>query len=114
MPGLGWRIAGAAACWIAGVAIAPHDAGVWILKLLLMADGLLLIGLPRLAGPAAAFAPLWRPRHSDEPRLWRGWLPALLAELRAWRKRVQAPVPTEPNPQYDPAAEAKAIAAKQK
>ncbi|MEZ5360864.1 MAG: glycosyltransferase family 39 protein [Bryobacterales bacterium] len=89
MLGLGWRIAGAAACWIVGVAVPPADAGVWILKLLLMADGLLLIGLPRLAGPAARFAPLWQPRlegsANQEPRLWRGWLVALLGVALALR-----------------------------
>ncbi len=34
----------------------------------------------------------------------------LLAQLKAWRTAVDAPVPTEPNPEYDAAAEAKAIA----
>jgi arylsulfatase A-like enzyme len=31
-------------------------------------------------------------------------------ELRAWRRETSAPVPAEPNPQYDPDAEAAAIA----
>lgn len=34
----------------------------------------------------------------------------LHAELKAWRKRTSAAVPTEPNPRYDPEAEAAAIA----
>jgi arylsulfatase A-like enzyme len=33
----------------------------------------------------------------------------LLGQLEAWRKRVNAPVPTKLNPQFDAAAEAKAI-----
>ena len=36
----------------------------------------------------------------------------LLARLEAWRKRVNAPVPSEVNPAYDAQAEAAAIAAK--
>jgi len=34
----------------------------------------------------------------------------LLAKLESWRQRVKAPIPTEPNPTYDAAAEAEAIA----
>ena len=36
----------------------------------------------------------------------------LLAHLQAWRTRVNAPVPSEPNPQYDASAEAAAIQAR--
>lgn len=39
----------------------------------------------------------------------------LLERLQQWRSQIQAPVPTKPNPEFDPAAEAAAIqAAKQK
>ena len=38
-----------------------------------------------------------------------GTTQALHAEMRAWRARYEAPVPTEPNPEYDSAAEAEAI-----
>jgi hypothetical protein len=31
--------------------------------------------------------------------------------LKAWRKEIKAPVPTEKNPEYDAAAEAAALAA---
>ncbi len=34
---------------------------------------------------------------------------ALHQRLRDWRERLDAPVPSEPNPQYDPANEAKAL-----
>ena len=37
-------------------------------------------------------------------------LEAMHAQLKAWRKATGAPVPREANPQYDPAAEAAAIA----
>jgi arylsulfatase A-like enzyme len=36
----------------------------------------------------------------------------LLTKLRAWRKEVNAPVPTKKNPAFDATAEAAAIAAK--
>jgi arylsulfatase A-like enzyme len=36
----------------------------------------------------------------------------LLAALESWRKQIQAPVPSQPNLQYDAEAEARAIAAK--
>ena len=32
--------------------------------------------------------------------------------MKAWRKKVKAPVPTTPNPQYDAEAAAKAFAPK--
>jgi arylsulfatase A-like enzyme len=35
----------------------------------------------------------------------------LLQMLKAWRKEIKAPVPTEKNPEYDAAAEAAALAA---
>jgi hypothetical protein len=34
-----------------------------------------------------------------------------LARLNEWRKKVKAPIPTEPNPEFDPRAETTAIAA---
>lgn len=36
----------------------------------------------------------------------------LLRELKGWQKQIHAPIPSEPNPQYDAKAEAQAIAKK--
>ena len=33
----------------------------------------------------------------------------LLSELRTWQRETNAPIPTQRNPRYDPAAEAEAL-----
>ena len=95
------RVVAGAACLAAGLALPPlglvlalHDGfdppelesavyGAWMLKLLLMADGLMLLTLPRLARESAERQPLWAPRPAAQPWAARHFTTALLVLLLA-------------------------------